>query len=303
MKKITDIWKGYLFAILATVAISNVYIFSKAALNEVHLSQFGIYWFGIAIVSNLVYSISSGRYRKFKNIKTSYYKIFLGIGIIEIIATVSMFVAIDKIPNPSVPSFLRNLEPIFIVFLAFIILKEKYNLIEKIGIVLTIIGAMIISYRSGEGFFALFIDGVQYMVIACLFYAIRTVWVKHVIKKIDPLILNLNKLVFLFVAFIIYFMFADVGFLISKFALINIVIGAIIGPFFTSYAQYLALQYIDASRATLLQSTAGIFTLGFAYLYFGSLPLLYQIIGGLITIIGIWILIDGKRLFNLRIEE
>jgi len=302
LKKITDIWKGYLFAILATVAISNVYIFSKAALNEVHLSQFGMYWFGIAILCNLLYSFSSGRYRKFKNIKTSHFKIFLGIGIIEIIATVSMFVAIDKIPNPSVPSFLRNLEPIFIVFLAFIILKEKYNFIEKIGIVLTIIGATIISYKSGDGFFTLFIDGVQYMVIACFFYAIRTVWVKHVIKKIDPLILNLNKLVFLFVAFIIYFMFSDVGFIISKFALINIIIGAIIGPFFTSYAQYLALQYIDASRATLLQSTAGIFTLGFAYLYFGSLPLFYQIIGGLITIIGIWILIDGKRLINLKMN-
>tara|TARA_R110002050_G_scaffold99874_8_gene207078 strand:+ start:317 stop:568 length:252 start_codon:yes stop_codon:yes gene_type:complete len=45
----SDWFKGYLFAAIATIAFFNIYIFSKAALNEVHLAHFGVYWFFIAI--------------------------------------------------------------------------------------------------------------------------------------------------------------------------------------------------------------------------------------------------------------
>ena len=37
--------KGYTFALMATVADSTVYIFRKAALDQVSLTQFGVYWF------------------------------------------------------------------------------------------------------------------------------------------------------------------------------------------------------------------------------------------------------------------
>lgn len=302
MSEKSNIWKGYLFAVLATIALANVYIFSKAALNEIHLAQFGIYWFGIAIISNLIYSFTSGRYKNLNKIRLSHLRSLIGIGIVEVIATVSIFVAIDKIINPSVPAFLRNLEPIFIVFLGIIVLKEKYSKIEKVGMVLTILGAVVISYNSSAGFSSLIIDGSQFMLIACIFYAIRTIWVKMVIHKIDPIILNLNKIVFLFLAFFIYFLFLNLPYEISRFAFLNILIGAIIGPFFTSYAQYLSYQYIDASRSTLIQSTAGVFTLLFAYIYFGSLPFIYQVIGGIITILGIWILIDGNRVYKLKMD-
>jgi len=38
-------YKGYAFSLLATVAGSTVYIFSKAALDQVSLMQFWVYWF------------------------------------------------------------------------------------------------------------------------------------------------------------------------------------------------------------------------------------------------------------------
>ena len=44
--------KGYLFVVVSVLAMANVYIFSKASLNLVNLSQFGVYWFGFAIIYN-----------------------------------------------------------------------------------------------------------------------------------------------------------------------------------------------------------------------------------------------------------
>lgn len=142
--------KGYLFAFLATISLSNVYIFSKAALNEVHLIQFGLYWFGFAMLWNLMYASVSQRITVVSKLRKKQFKSLLGIGIIEVIATVSFFIAIDRIPNPSIPSFLRNLEPIFIVLLGTTFLKEKFRRVEKIGIYLTIIGAFILSYKKNR---------------------------------------------------------------------------------------------------------------------------------------------------------
>lgn len=287
--------KGYLFALLATIALSNVYIFSKAALNEIHIIQFGLYWFGLAIIWNTIYSFTSGRYRKIRKIKASHLKTLVGIGLVEVVATVSFFIAIDIIPNPSTPSFLRNIEPIFIVIIGILFLKERFEKIEKAGIVLTIIGAIVLSYNKSGSINDLFINGVQYILIATSFYAVRTIWVKLIISKIDPIIINFNKLLFLLITFFIAFILTDKSLIIPKSAFFNILIGSLIGPFFTSYAQYISLQYIEASRQTLIQSTAGVFTLLFAFIYFGSLPFYYQIIGGIITIIGISLITLGKR--------
>ena len=52
----SDTIKGYLFALIATVAFSNVYIFSKAALNEIPLAQFGIWWYAVVSVSCFLFA-------------------------------------------------------------------------------------------------------------------------------------------------------------------------------------------------------------------------------------------------------
>ena len=50
----SKISKGYFFSFGATLAGALVYIFSKAALKEVSLPQFGVYWFSIAICWNSI---------------------------------------------------------------------------------------------------------------------------------------------------------------------------------------------------------------------------------------------------------
>ncbi|GAI86612.1 unnamed protein product, partial [marine sediment metagenome] len=50
-------FKGYFFACLGTLAMSNVYIFSKAALLEMGLIEFGFCWYGMAIIWNLLYAL------------------------------------------------------------------------------------------------------------------------------------------------------------------------------------------------------------------------------------------------------
>jgi len=291
--------KGYLFALTAAIALANVYIFSKAALNQIHLVQFGFYWFGFAILWNFLFSSVTGHFKTINRLSAYQMRNLLGIGIAEVVATTSIFIAINTIPNPTIPAFVRNLEPICIVILGVLMLKEKFNLTERIGVALAILGTVIISYNKSGGLQHLFINGVQYLLVSSIFYAIRTIWSKMVIQKITPLALNLNKVVFLFRTSAIALSVLGKSLVIPTGALINILIGSFLGPFYTSFAQFSALKYIDASRTALIQGTTGFFTLILAYFFFGSLPFGYQIIGGIITIAGLAILAIKKK--NLRL--
>ncbi len=110
----TDQFKGYLFAFLATVSFSNVYIFSKAALNEVHLIQFGFYWFLIAMVLNALWSAKSGKLSQVKYLRWPQLKIILILGVLEILTNSSFYLSIHIIPDPAVTSFLGNLYPVIL---------------------------------------------------------------------------------------------------------------------------------------------------------------------------------------------
>lgn len=290
-------FKGYLFAFITTITLSNVYIFSKAALNEVNLYQFGFYWFGFAIIWNIIYSFSIGHFKKTKKPNRFQLWNFLGIGIVEVIATSAIFIAIAIIPNPTIPAFIRNIEPVLIVFMAIIFLKERYNSIEIIGVILTILGTFIISYNTDTNLKSLFIPGAGFILISSVFYGIRTVWSKKVIHHFSALSLNLNKIVFLFIFAIIFIIITESTLRISEVAFWYILIGSLIGPFLTSFLQFLSLKYIDASRSTLVQSTTGFITLLLAWFYFDSLPMTYQMIGGFITIIGLSLVTIKRQKF------
>jgi drug/metabolite transporter (DMT)-like permease len=288
--KLHNNFKGYITAFISTITLANVYIFSKAALNEINFYQFGFYWFGFAIVWNLIYSLLRGHFKNIKKLNLYQIKHLGGIGIIEVIATTTIFIGINIIPNPSIPALIRNLEPVLIVFLAIIFLKEKFTKFELLGVLLTIAGTIIISYNKSIDSENFLIPGVQYIIISCVFYAIRTVWSKKVITHFSALTLNLNKVVFLFITFIPLVLITKTTLSIPNSALINILIGSLIGPFMTSFLQFLSLKHIDASRSNLVMSLTGFITIILAYFYFKTLPFTYQIIGGLITVIGLGII-------------
>lgn len=290
--------KGCLLAAIATLAVSNVYIFSKSALDDVHLIQFGFYWFGFAVIWNILYGLKTNSYKKITRIKAKTISLLLFIAVIEICATGSIFHAIQVIKNPTVPSFLRNTEPIFIAILGFFFLHERFNRIEQIGAALTLSGAVLVSLKGELIISDIFLSGSLFVFLAAFFYAIRTVIAKAIVHKIAPILLNLNKIFNLFLfSFVLMLLFGK-SFIISQHALIMIVLGSLLGPFLTSFAHYSSLKYIEASKSTLIQSSAGIFVVIGAFIYFGITPMIHQLIGGILTIAGILLVTMGQKIFS-----
>ena len=288
-------WRGYAWILLATITGSTVYVFSKAALNEVSLFQFGFWWFSLAIAWNLLYTIRSAESRQLRSIPRSSLKPLLILGLVEMTATAVFYAAIEASANPAIPSFLRNTEYIFITLLGITLLHERFRGAEIAGVFLTLTGAFAVSYQPG-GTLASYLTGSSGLMLLCTcIYAIRTTLAKKFIHRITPTQMAINRALFLFTLATILLISFGHSIRIPTRAFLAILVGSFLGPFLTSVSQYSALKYIEASRAALIQSTTALFTVIGVFLWFGKLPMAYQAVGGVITIGGVMLIIVGKR--------
>ncbi len=296
----SDQLKGYLFAVIGTIAFSNVYIFSKAALNQIHLAQFGLYWFFIALLLNVSWLIITGKYRTILQLVKKHYWVLILLGILEILTTTTFFMSIQIIPDPAVTSFIGNLYPVFLTIMGIVFLRERFTWIETIGGFMALAGAFIISYQGGTDLSDLFIAGTGVVLINTLFAATASLVVKINVKKISPDIMNLNRVIWLFSFSVIMFFVYKQSLIIPPNALANIAVGALLGPFLALLTIYYSFRFIEVSKSSIVQSLKGVFVLAGSYWYFNTLPLTYQLIGGFLTVLGVLFISLSKTGFFLK---
>lgn len=281
--------KGYSFALIATLAYSNVYIFSKAALNEIPLAQFGIWWYLVVAVACLLFALFNNKLKQFRNFGKKEFRVLLTLGFLEIFTTTLFFLSIHIIADPSVTSFLGNLYPVMVMLGGIFILNERFGPVEIFGGFLALGGAFVISYTGGNTLSTFFIKGTGVVFLNAIFATAATLVVKVHVRKISPEILNLNRSVWLLIFSIIMFFVLREPYVYSGVALKNTMIGAIL-EFVAILTVYYSFHYIEASRSSIVQTLKGIVVLIGSYLFFGIFPLPHQLIGGIITVTGILIM-------------
>jgi drug/metabolite transporter (DMT)-like permease len=287
-------WKGYAYAITGTIAFSSLYVFSKAGLNQVELAQFGLYYFGMGFLLNLIFILVSGKWGQLKQITPKVLRLLLLLGVVDVISNITFFMAIRAIPDPSVTSFLGNLFPVFLSILGISFLKERFTLVEAIGAMIALAGAFAISYSGDLNWSKFFIPGTGFVVINTLFAATVSVIIKKNVQKASPEVFNLNSTGWIFLVFLIYFLQSGQSAVIPISAFRNIALGAFFGSFIGLLSFYYSYWYITASRSSIIQSLKGIFVLIIAYFFFGNFPLPIQLWGGAITITGVVVMTLAK---------
>ncbi len=288
--------KGYLFAILSALAMSNVYIFSKAALQEVSLPQFGFYWFGIAVISLGTAVFIRKDYKSLLTLDKKGFKTLLIIGLIDIISTSLFFLTIKTIDNPAIVSFLGNMKPIFVITLGFLILKESFKGIEIVGLVITLIGGIILGYRPNLSFQMLYDGGIIFILASMMIGAMSMIYIRKNPVKVPSIIYATSRSVLLMIASVIYLLISGDSINIPQTALVNIAFGSILGPFLAVLASYAAIKNLEVSRVSLVGTSKGVFVLIGAYFVFGKFPTTIQLIGGATTILGVILITLGKKM-------
>lgn len=294
--------KGIGLAFLATIGMANVYVFSKAALLEVNFFQFQFFWFAFALLWNGIYIWSTGLVRMIPRLEKRSVINLVILGFLELSAATTMFLAIQLAENPAIVSFLSNATPIFVTLFGIRFLGERFNTIEAIGILLTIGGVVMITYTRNMTLEQFFSEGSGWILVSSLFLSISTVFAKKNIKKLHPSILTINRVVYLFMFGLIAVLIRQDSLAVPASAVFNMIAGSILGPFLTGLSMYSALKFIEASRTMIIQSTRGLFVLIGSMIYLAILPTPLQLIGGIITILGVVILVLGKMKFKSKKE-
>ena len=285
----SDTIKGYIFAIIATLTFSNVYIFSKAALNEIPLAQFGTLWYAVVAISCFFFALFNKKLGQINHLTKKQVQILLTLGVLEILTTTLFFLSIHIIPDPAVTSFLGNLFPVMVMLGGIFILHERFGPIEIFGGFLALSGAFVISYSGGTSPGTMFIKGTGVVFFNAMFATTATLVVKIQVKKLSPELLNLNRAVWLLLFSVIMFFVMGKSVPFTAGIIKNTVAGAIL-EFVAILTAYYSYKHIEASRSSIVQSLKGIFVLLVAFLAFGTLPLPHQLAGGIITVAGVLIM-------------
>lgn len=285
----SDTVKGYIFAIIATITFSNVYIFSKAALNEVPLAQFGSLWYAVVAVACFLFAVFNKKIEQIRRLTKNQIIILFTLGGLEIATTTLFFLSIHIIPDPAVTSFLGNMFPVMVMLGGIFILHEKFGPVEIFGGFLAFSGAFVISYSGGSTLETMFIKGTGVVFFNAAFATTATLVVKTQVKKLSPELLNLNRAIWLLLFSVAMFFVMGESVVYSSVAVKNTVIGGLL-EFVAILTVYYSYKHIEASRSSIVQSLKGIVVLIVSFLVFGILPLQHQLIGGIITVVGVLIM-------------
>ncbi len=286
--------KGSLLALFATISFSNIYIFSKLALRDVNLASFGVLWFAFALLYNYIYYYFFTDRKKLSSIPQKSKLILFLIGCSEVISMSAFFLSIKLTENPSIVSFLANTSPIFVIFIGFVFLKIRYNLLALSGISVTLIGVALINYNDTISDLASFATPASLAaLIFALFYGVSLVLARSEIKTIPSTMITVCRSLFLFLAFGLYNLFLGELPHYTSDSLFYISIGSIFGPFLGVTLTFASLKYVDASITTLICTSRSFFIVLGAYIFMNILPSNYQLIGGISIILGIVLITIG----------
>ena len=281
--------KGYVYAGIASVALANSFIFSKLAFSEVDFYQFGFFWFFTGTIWNLLYVLTMRHNKKF-SFRDSVKKInreLLAVSFLEAVATGLFYYAILVMENPGVVSFIGNVGPVFVVIFGVFFLKESFNKVQFFGIILAIGGVFAISLKGFESFSELFIAGSEYVVLAAFLFSIATIIARKKRKTIDPAVLSLVRAIILLFSFTILVLVMKTSLNISGKSWLLLSAGSFLEVFITIVFAYKSLQYIKAFKTSIIISSKGIFALLSAWIFLSLTPLYLEVVGGLISIIGV----------------
>ncbi|WP_421918036.1 DMT family transporter [Marinifilum sp.] len=281
-------YKGIALALAATISFSNVFLFSKLALNDINLPSFGVLWFGLAVVYNIIYNRLFTKRIRLKSLPSKSKQILFLIGVSEFISITSFFLSIKLTENPAIVSFLANTSPIFVVLIGFLFYHIRYGLLSIMGIAISLAGVFIMNINNaGFNIQILLTPASISALLFALFYGISLVLARSEIKNIPTTMISVCRNLFLFIGFTSYLLIKLELPNYTVASVLYITIGSLLGPFLGVLLTYASLKFVDASITTLIGTSRSIFIIAGTFLLMGMLPSINQLLGGCLTILGI----------------
>lgn len=284
-----NIRSGVIYAAVSTFFAAAVALIQKFALYKgLNAETFAVFWFGSAFFYCRFYITFSGQNEEWRA-SLSHWRIIIIIGVIESACALFWLEAISQI-NVAVASFLASTNLVFVFFLGFIFLRERFNLVEMFGVLLVFIGAPLMSFTSEGGEWLPII----YVLSSAVFYSVNTIIIKKYLGRISPIVMSTWRSAMIFICASIYMLLRESFTYPSVWLVVATCVASGLGPFLNMWAYFEALKLIEASKVVLIRAASPLFVLVGTALILNDMPKLIKIIGGTVLLIGVVVLTLGK---------
>ncbi|MFW9957489.1 MAG: DMT family transporter [Candidatus Odinarchaeota archaeon] len=188
---------------------------------------------------------------------------------------------------------LMNLTPIFAVILAAPLLNERITLDKIVGLILATLGATLIVLNASPDFTTITVERVLgniIVIVSTLFFAINGIAGKVAVKSTNTVSTTFYSTLFS-VPFIWFTaaLFDDVTVLltmsIEAWAIVSWI--AVVNTVIAFMLYYESMKYIESSRVQIILNLIGVWGVIMSILVLNEIVTLLQILGGLLTIIGV----------------
>lgn len=293
----SDTLKGYTWGLVGTACLSTVLILSKLAYLTVSRDTFMVTMYISGLVFAGGYIVVTGRLAELR-LKGKQWLYAALVGLFYTIGTTSVFISV-QIANPSLTAFFGRIQTVYAVIWGVVLLKERLNRGEIAGMGLTLLGALIISFASGENvWLALLISLVGASLFNSLGFVTSKIAVQHGVPN----------------AALVFYRSVVVLTLVGFLALVRGTIGpstpqamgfgiaaGLLGPFLTWFFINKGLQLAPASKVAIIRNTQPVIVVLLSLVALGSVPSPRQLIGGLVAIAGVLVILRAQR--SVRTED
>lgn len=283
--------KGFIYAAASSILVGLGFVLVKITLKNINSESSSVYFIGFGLLTSFLFLGMRGELKKLNLFKT-YWKPLTIFGFMGGAGVLAWFYAIDLI-GPSLTAFLLRFLIVFTVLWGILFFKEKFNIIEVLGMVIAGVGVIVLTYTSNNG--QLLLSGVVVALASAFLFSLMQLIVKIYAGRIPSLIVNHFRLLLTFPIILAYALVMQKLQTPNSLVLILSFIAGFVSGVIGVSLFYKALELTDLSKVNIIRTMDPFVVIVFALLFLQEIPSLSQLTGGLIIVIGIVILILARH--------
>lgn len=294
----SNISKGYVLGAVASASYGLNPLFTLPLYAGGLDADSVLFWrYGIAILILGIFML----YKK-ESFKVEKKEIFplLILGVLIAFSSLFLFLAYNYM-DAGIASTIIFVYPVIVSIIMMTFFKEKASFLTFTSIILTFMGVTMLC-KNADGTNLNF-TGTIYVILSAFSYALYIIGInKSSLKSMSSIKLTFYVLIF---GMLIYFIRLQMGINLiipnSSFMILNVVLLAVFPTIVSLLTMTKAIHYIGSTPTAILGALEPITALFFGIVVFNEQMTLRIFFGVVLILIGVTILIAGKRLFNKKV--
>jgi len=273
--------KGFYFSLLGTFLVSTNFVTAKYALQGFDPLTFSLVWCSAATFYTLAIIYLTQQQNQLSLARQSLLSVILLGGL----TGVGMLLGWKglAILDPSFVAFFKRFEPVLVILLSLIYLKERLFWGEIFSIVVIALGGM----GSALGRWEIIGEGLMFIIGSSLAIALQLFLAKTSVDNIPPIILVFYRISIATGAIALWTIASgELNFNVETRYWAVTFLGALLGSCLSFLCTFTSYRYWELSRSTIVLMLQPLFALLLAAIFLQQFPTQQELIGGFVILMG-----------------